>query len=197
MYSAVYWGCANTPPPVNGTGYYFAPHETDYSVLNPGDNWFWDASDPVADEQTIWSQYTQAYNRGSQFIFNVPPDRTGSINATIVQTITAFGTMINKTFQNPIASAAGLPISAPCADLSVVINFPADAAPWDQLETVEDLSPQLIVSYELQVMPVNGTSWLPITGDGIHGECVRTYIRTYASSQLKNGYRSHHWGACQ
>ena len=144
-------------------------------MLNPGDNWFWDASDPVDGAWTLWDVYTNTYGRGSQLILNIPPDQTGAVNTTIVSAVTGFADIINGTYGTPIAVAQGLPASAPCADLAVVIPFSVTDS-WDQTVIVEDLSPQLIASYELQVMPVNGTSWQPITGDGIHGlEAILSY----------------------
>jgi hypothetical protein len=176
----IYWGCGNTPPPANNTaGYYFTPHESDYSVLNPGDNWFWDGSDPVTTPQDLWEHYTMAFNTGSQMILNVPPDRTGSIPANITSVVAGFGNMINKTYV-PVALAPNLPLSAPCSELIVEMSLPA-GADWDQVLIKEDLSPQLISSYILQYLDSTSGQWVTMSSDedGIHGGTVGARVNDY------------------
>jgi alpha-L-fucosidase len=167
---AVYWGCANAPPPsANASeGFFFAPHESVISVLNPGDFFFWDASDPILPASVLFSHYTLAVGQGSNFNLNVPPDRTGAIPEDIVREVAGLGAIIAETYTTPVASAAGLPRSAPCPELVVSLELPVGAA-WDQTVLVEDLAPQMIKAYRIEYLNASGT-WLPV--GGVHGGTV-------------------------
>jgi alpha-L-fucosidase len=174
----VYWGCGTTPPSPNAssTGYFAAPRESDYSVLNPGDHWFWDASDAVLGPEQLWASYTDTIGRGSQYILNVPPDRSGSVPAPVAAAAAGLGRIINCTYGAPVGAVSGasLPPPAPCGDYLVELELPPGAA-WDEIASHELLSssaPQLIAGYRLDVRFPNG-SWSPASSvPGFHGATV-------------------------
>lgn len=178
----VYWGCANTAPQSDETGYYSVVHESVISVLNPGDNFFWDESDPILPADLIFSHYTLAVGQGSNFNLNIPPDNTGSIPTAILEQVSAFANMVQETYTTPVAVAAGLPASAYCPELIIAIELPAGQA-WDQTVLVEDMinGPQLISAYHFEAHNATDDTWYTITGaDGFHGQTV--------------GYRVVDWG---
>ena len=177
----VYWGCQNTAPNINQTGYYSVVHESVISVLNPGDNFFWAAGDPILPADQIFSHYTLAVGQGSNFNLNVPPDVTGSIPQAIVEQVSAFANMVKATYDVPVAAAAGLPASAYCSDLIIGLDLPAGKG-WDQFVLVEDMinGPQLISAYHLEAHNATTDTWYNITGDGFHGQTI--------------GYRVVDWG---
>jgi hypothetical protein len=170
---AVYWQCANTAPTTNDTsGYFFAPHESVISVLNPGDFFFWDPSDPLLSADEIFSHYTLAVGQGSNFNLNVPPARDGAVPADIVEQVAAFGAIINATYGTPVATAAGLPAVAPCPGLVVDLELPPGVQ-WDQIVLAEDLAaaPQLVTSYSVSAKNASTGAWTPI-GWPVHGGSI-------------------------
>jgi alpha-L-fucosidase len=184
----VYWGCENAAPQPSGGGgggggggYYSVVHESVISVLNPGDFFFWDASDPILPADQIFSHYTLAVGQGSNFNLNVPPDRTGSIPQAIIEQVSAFADIVRETYGSPVAAAPNLPVSAPCPELVVVLDLPPGAQ-WDQTVLVEGmaLGPQLISAYHFEAHNATDDTWYSISGDGFHGGTV--------------GYRIVDWG---
>ena len=128
----VYWGCGAAAPPSNSTaGFFAAPRESDFSVLNPGDYWFWDAVDPVLSPEELWSSYTDTVGRGSQYILNVPPDRSGAVPASAADAAAGLGEIINCTYGSPVAAVApqALPAPAPCAAYVVELELPGGGVP--------------------------------------------------------------------
>jgi len=180
---AVYWSCANAPPsPVSQPGFFSIVHESVISVLNPGDFFFWDQSDPILPADEIFSHYTLAVGQGSNFNLNVPPDRTGSIPDAIVEQVSAFSNIVKATYDTPVAVAPGLPMSAPCPELVVALEIPTGAT-WDQIVLAEDMAngPQLISAYHYEAHNVTDDTWYKVTGSGgYHGETI--------------GYRVVDWG---
>ena len=171
---AVYWQCANTAPATNDTsGYFFAPHESVISVLNPGDFFFWDPSDPVLSADEIFSHYTLAVGQGSNFNLNVPPARDGAIPDDIVQAVEAFGAIVNATYSTPVATAAGLPVLAPCPELVVDLELPPGAL-WDQVVLAEDLAaaPQLVTGYALSARNATSGEYVPVASPPVHGGSI-------------------------
>jgi alpha-L-fucosidase len=178
---SVYWGCANAEPNPSQPGYFSVVHESVISVLNPGDFFFWDSSDPILPADEIFSHYTLSIGQGSNFNLNIPPDRTGSIPAAILEQIGAFSNMVSETYDTPVATAPGLPLSAPCPDLVVGLELPAGAQ-WDQTVLVEGmaLGPQLISQYHIEAHNATDDTWYTVAGSGFHGATV--------------GYRVVDWG---
>jgi len=171
---AVYWQCANSAPAGNDTsGYFFAPHESVISVLNPGDYFFWDAADPVLSADEIFSHYTLAVGQGSNFNLNVPPARDGAVPADIAEQVAAFGAIISGTYSVPVATAASLPVHAPCPGLVVDLELPPGAK-WDQIVLAEDLAaaPQLVTAYSLAAKDPSTGAWVPIASPPVHGGSI-------------------------
>jgi hypothetical protein len=177
---AAYWSCANAAPVPSQT-YFSVVHESVISVLNPGDYFFWDEADPILPADEIFSHYTLAVGQGSNFNLNVPPDRSGSIPQAIVEQVSAFADIIAETYDNPVAIAPVLPLSAQCPELIIVLDLPKNE-PWDQIVLTEDMAngPQLISSYHYEAHNFTDDTWYKVTGSGFHGETV--------------GYRLVDWG---
>ena len=115
----------------------------------------------------------------------MPPDRTGSIPANITQQVTLFGELINNTYHFPVASAVELPFSAPCSKLIVEVQIPSGSV-WNQLALSEDLSPQLIASYNLEAWDAASSTWVVMTGGGIHGGTVGSRVVDYGLEAYQN-----------
>ena len=178
---AVYWSCANAAPTTSDAGYFSIVHESVISVLNPGDNFFWDAADPILPADQIFAHYTLSVGQGSNFNLNVPPDRTGSIPEAILEQVSAFSNMVKETYDNPVAITPGLPLSAPCPELVVGLDLPSGVL-WDQIVLAEDMAtgPQLISAYHFEARNATDDTWYRVTGTGFHGLTV--------------GYRVVDWG---
>ncbi len=174
---AVYWSCANRAPagPNATAGYFFAPKESDFSILQ-SDNWFWASNDQPYTPDELFSHYTLSVGQGSNLILNIPPDDTGSIPDDIVAAATGLGTIINQTYGTPVSVASNLPVTAPCPQLSVILPLPTDgSALWDQTVLVEDLSPQLITKYAVDYHDPSSGAWTTINASiasGFHGLSV-------------------------
>lgn len=147
---------------------YFVVPESDFTVLWPGDNWFWAAADPVISLPDLWSQYTLKAAQGADLILNIPPDTTGQIPAPIVGLMRNFSRVYHATYDSPVGYLSP-PVRAPCSALSVTIALdPARA--FDQVEYREDLSlGQVILGYTLELHHAGG-AWELVAGT--HGKTV-------------------------
>lgn len=65
---------ASSPSP---NGQIYVPYESDLSIQNPGDAWFYHEGHPFLNAGELWTHYLAVAGRGSHFILNVPPNRSG------------------------------------------------------------------------------------------------------------------------
>ena len=107
-------------------GAIYAAHEVDQTIMNPGDHWFWDASHPYLGAAALWQYWLDTVGRGSSWILNVPPDRTGSIPHNFSASVAQLGAALNSSFfdAGSAAASAGQSAAATCAKASVVVQVP-------------------------------------------------------------------------
>jgi alpha-L-fucosidase len=81
------------------------PAEVDVSI-RPG--WFFhpDENDKVKTPEELFQIYLSSVGRGSTLLLNVPPDRRGLLHENDVQTLKAWRTLIDSTFQKNLALQA-------------------------------------------------------------------------------------------
>jgi hypothetical protein len=103
----------------------------DFTILNPGNNWFWGAGDPIMTAGDVWSAVTLKYGQGATTILNVPPASAGDVPASITAALLGFQEMWLGTFTTAIASLSS-PVSGPCPGLSATIDVTPSAV-FDQL----------------------------------------------------------------
>ena len=100
-------GYVDTKESATGTrlGKHWIPAECDVSI-RPG--WFWHKSenDKVKTPAQLFELYLDSVGRGASLILNVPPDQEGRIDSPDVQSLAAFGSMLNATFAHNLADGA-------------------------------------------------------------------------------------------
>jgi alpha-L-fucosidase len=177
----------------NSSGAVFAAHEVDQTIMNPGDHWFWDSSHPSLQAPQLFQYYLNTVGRGSNWILNVPPDRTGSIPPNFATEMSKLGAALNASGlgSGPGSSAAVANASQAaavgCAASEVVLTIPSGAV-VDALQLREDLtSGQHIARYTLELRQLHvrqssphsvaaaAAEWVPIT-DGVHGGTVGSQL---------------------
>jgi len=154
--------------------------ESDFSILNPGDNWFWEniTNLPYLDGPNIWSTMTMKWSQGANVIFNIPPDTTGKIPDAYVEALGQYRTCYDATYNFPVGSLSSAQ-SGKCgtADSNLTIVITVDpSSSFDQVWLEEDMSiyGQVINSYTIEEYSVLTQQWsfLPI----LHGITVGSRI---------------------
>jgi hypothetical protein len=142
----------------------FLLRESDFTILEPGDNWFWEPLKPFLNASVILEQFNAKYEQGASLILNVPPNSTGAIPAEYVAQLRAFAAARAATFGAP-AAALGAPVSGACAGLSFTVPV---SGPFDTLLTVEDLSRgQVIGGYSVEARDAASGAWAPLRVRGV------------------------------
>ena len=88
-------------------GRFWLPGECDVSI-RPG--WFYHESqnDRVRTPANLMDLYMHSVGRGASFLLNVPPDRTGQLHDTDVESLRKFGVHLRETFDENLAADAVL-----------------------------------------------------------------------------------------
>jgi hypothetical protein len=137
-----------------------------FSILNPGDNWFWNPTAPYLNASSIFQQFAAKHDAGATLIFNVPPNSTGVVPQPFVDALTTFAAAREATEASAAARLAA-PVTAPCSGLSVVVPV-APGASFDYLVSEEGLAVagQVIGGYSVEVQMTAGGPWslLPVRG---------------------------------
>ena len=108
---------------------YWATHEADHTILNPGDHWFWRSDHPHLPASALWQHWLDTVGRGSSYILNVPPDTSGKIPDSFVQELSLLGAALNASFSTPVVSAGVsgvgvVGVGAMAADIAFGANDP-------------------------------------------------------------------------
>ena len=87
------------------------PAETDVSI-RPG--WFWheDENDKVRSPANLMELYFASVGRGSNLLLNVPPDRTGRINAADIKALTGFRDLLDRMHAAEVSKGARFTVSS-------------------------------------------------------------------------------------
>jgi len=153
----------------------FAPFESDMSIENPGDAWFWHRGHPFYNASALWNHYLRAAGRGSAFILNVPPNSSGVIPEEYVDAARGVGDAIRASFGVNVGSSG--PVSGRC-DGSALVTVPATGA-FDAVLMMEDLTDgQNMIGFQLELQDQSG-KWEPAmldadscTGKTVGARCV-------------------------
>ena len=98
-----------------------------------------------ANASRIFDSYlvTVAVGRGAVLNMNIPPERTGRINASVVRVMAGAGAAINATFRVAVAALAA-PVSGDCTSDFARLTLPRGGAmggaAFDYVVTMEDMA---------------------------------------------------------
>ena len=149
------------------TGCLYTPHESDLSIQNPGDNWFWRPGLAFLSAAQMWNNYLWTVGRGSHLILNVPPNSSGVIPQAYVAEAARLNAAIDASFgpQSALVRLANL-TATPCSQLELELRpSPTGGAPgaFDAAVLQEDLAHgQVVLRYSLEVQAANAT-WLNVS----------------------------------
>ena len=180
------YGCYFSTSPTNNSST-FLGIESDFSILNPGDRWFYD-NGVIMDSTSIWSTLTLKRGQGANIIFNIPPDTRGRIPDNIVATLAQYREIYDGTYTNPIASLSA-PVSGICSNTSnnpFSIIIPADPTrTFDQIVLQEDMSinGQIINGYTLELQDNTTQEWTKLNA---HGITIGAQVIDYGYGKLTN-----------
>jgi alpha-L-fucosidase len=172
-----YW-CVNASAPTPGgppPSYAFLAPEADYTIGEPGDNWFWFPGMPVLDTAGLWSQVTLKWAQGANLIVNVPPDNTGRVPDNIMDSLLGYRSVYDATYGVPPAAFLGTPASGPCPGLSFTVPVVPGAA-FDQTLAYEGMaaSGQVVDGYALEVQDAASGAWRRL--EAAHGRTVGSRV---------------------
>ena len=178
------YSCTRASQPFGGGA--FLVTESDFSMLNPGDNWFWAPGDPFLNATQVTQQVNAKLEQGANLIFNVAPNSSGLIPEDVAAQLRLFSTARAATFASPLAALAA-PVSAACAALSFVV--PVNGS-FDTLLTREDLTAgQVVASYTVEARDAASGAWRLL--GGTHGATVG--LRLLDSVGLQTGVDALRW----
>jgi alpha-L-fucosidase len=139
-------------------GRYFRPRESDMTIQNPGDKWFWGKGHAYYNASQLWEHWMVTVGRGANFILNIPPDTTGVIPSYFTAETKKFGDALQATFSTPLASMYDIVCN--CNE-TVSVQF-SESLTFDIIITMENMiNGQRIISYELDALVNN--SWIKLT----------------------------------
>ena len=145
----------------------YTPHESDLSIQNPGDAWFWRPSAVHMTASKMWDNYLWTVGRGSHLILNLPPNSSGLIPQAYTNEARRLGEAVHISFGTEAALVRLTHVTpTPCSDLELELRLPPSAAnvsgAFDAVVLQEDLAyGQVVLQYSLEVQATNGT-WLSV-----------------------------------
>ncbi len=90
-----------------------------------------------ANASRIFDSYIVTVGRGATLNMNIPPERTGQMNASVFQVMKDTGMAINDTFHNNVAITEA--VSGECAAGVATLPIPAGAE-FDYVVSAEDMT---------------------------------------------------------
>jgi alpha-L-fucosidase len=96
---------AGPPVATNGSNTRFAPHESDHTILNPGDMWWWMGGQAWLSAAELFDHYLATIGRGNTYILNMPPNTTGIIPEYLTNQTDSLGAAVNRSFSPASALA--------------------------------------------------------------------------------------------
>jgi alpha-L-fucosidase len=106
----------------------------------------------------IFNSYLATVGHGAVLNMNIPPERTGRMNASVAAVMAEVGRAINATFHSAVASMAAGGASGACVD--GVATLDVGGAPFDYVVTMEDLAAggQRIANYSVEFTRVGAAA---------------------------------------
>eukprot|EP00040_Diaphanoeca_grandis_P031655 m.189831 g.189831 ORF g.189831 m.189831 type:complete len:612 (-) comp32388_c2_seq1:152-1987(-) len=173
---------ASEPSP---NGQIYVPYESDISIQNPGDAWFYHEGHAFLNGAQLWDHYLDTVGRGSHFIINMPPNTTGVITDGFVQSATELGDAVRKSFGTNVGQKTN--VSGPCSSFEVVVPV-VGAAVFNAVMMQEQIElGQSILKYSLDLQMADGT-WQPVTtalGQTVGEKLVDTLPNTTGSVAVR------------
>ena len=143
-------------------GQHYVPYESDLSIQNPGDAWFWHKGHVFDSGPQLFGKYLATAGRGSHFILNVPPNTTGLVPEEFVASVTAMGDAVRSSFGTN-AGAMSFPATGTCGTLSATVKV---TGAFDAVMLTEGLEyGQGILAYTLEAQDGATGTWATLTLD--------------------------------
>ena len=121
-----------------------------------------------ANASRIFDSYIVTVGRGATLNMNIPPERTGKMNASVVEVMRTAGKAINDTFHRSVAEAG--PASGPCSEGLVELEVP-HGAHFDYIMSMEDLvHGQRIANYSVEYRTAGGGGWRTLVSPSNHSD---------------------------
>ena len=107
----------------------------------------------------VFDSYLATVGHGAVLNMNIPPDRTGTMNASVAQVMVDVGKAINKTFGVSVGEKRD-PVSSRCIPSVLVLDH-LQGVPFDYVVTMEDLKQggQRIANYSVDYRAVGSSEW--------------------------------------
>lgn len=189
-----HWCQPATAPPTPTAATLFAPHEQDYSILNPGDRWWWQQGHAYLSAAELFDHYLLTIGRGSTFILNIPPNTTGVVPVELAHEAALLGTSVATSFSPESALARLVNQSVTCGDAAKALELPVPAGGtlrFDAVMLEEDMQlGQHVASYELQICartPCGEQDWQTITADGLQ---TQRLSQTIGRKAIEHGFNN-------
>lgn len=153
--------CSYSAPPTNANGSIYVPFESDLSIQNPGDAWFWHKGHVFDSSSNLLTKYLATSGRGSHFILNMPPNTTGLIPQEFVDSVSSLGKGIRSTFDTNVGAVHEQ--SGDCDKMSVEVQ---SSGSFDTIMLIEDLTAgQQVLSYSIEIKSFTTGQWSRLTLD--------------------------------
>lgn len=85
-------------------GWIWLPGESDAKATTAG--WFWHPNQSDLSAERLFQMYLETVGRNANLILNIPPDRSGSLPASSVNTLKQLGQLLEQRLSNDIAPEA-------------------------------------------------------------------------------------------
>ena len=90
---------------------------------------------------------------------NIPPERTGRMNASVVRVMAEAGAAINATFRVTVAALAA-PVSGDCTSDFARLTLPPGGAAFDYVVTMEDMAHGArVANYSVEYRAEGSDAW--------------------------------------
>jgi hypothetical protein len=165
-------------PNAKGQGKYFHPSEMHGITIQEGPDgnsdamptyWFWHPWACAfnvtgcpwvghANASRIFDSYLVTVGRGAVLNMNIPPERTGQMNASVFDVMVEAGKALNNTFRASVASVED--VTAQCTEGIAEVTVPAGSDGFDYVMAMEDLvHGQRVGNYSVEYQAPGSSTW--------------------------------------
>lgn len=111
-----------------------------------------------ANASRVFDSILVTVGHGAVLNMNIPPDRTGRMNASVAAVMREVGDALNSTFGKHVSKATA--VKGACAEGVVELELPHVGAPIDYIVTMEELSEgQRIANYSVEFQRSGASKW--------------------------------------
>ena len=124
----------------------------------------------------IFDSYLKTVGHGAVLNMNIPPERTGRMNASVAAVMREVGQALNDTFGTSVASIPSQ-LATKCATASDATVVDVSSKPFDYIVIKEDLSQgQRIANYSVEFQREGSSTWeVMVTAGGcVKHNCTNT-----------------------